>query len=180
VSIFAGMTWLDWVFLVVLVSSVVGSIVKGFVREAISLASVVIGIIVACWYFAPVGRFFVSFVKTQDIADLIGFILVFVGCVLAGSLISFVVSKFVQAASLQWFDRLLGAAFGLLRGWLIGSVLFLCLTAFPVKLESVRDAKFAPYLLMGARVLSVMVPAELKNRFLQGYHKIEEFWRSRG
>lgn len=179
-SFFSGMTLLDWVFLAILVSSVVGSIIKGFVREAISLASVILGIILACWYFATVGRFFVSFVKTQDIADLIGFILVLLVCIVAGALLSRIVSKFVRAVSLEWFDRLLGAAFGLLRGWLIGSVLFLCLTAFPVKLESVRDAKFAPYLLMGARVLSVAVPTELKNRFLDGYRKIEEFWRSHG
>jgi membrane protein required for colicin V production len=85
----------------------------------------------------------------------------------------------LEAVHLKWFDRLLGAAFGLIRGWLIGAVLFLMLTAFPVQLESVKNARLAPYLLSGARALALVTPSPLKAKFLEGYRKVEKYWRER-
>lgn len=162
----------------IVVASVAGGISKGFSREMIVLVSVVVGLILACWYFPAAGYFYADLVKTPDIANLLGFITIFVGCLVVGAVVSWLVGKFIQAVSLQWYDRFLGAAFGLLRGWLIGSILFMILTTFPVKLESVRRARFAPQLLVGARVISLVLPKELKNKFLDGYQQIQKIWQS--
>ena len=177
-SFFVSMTLLDWLFVAILVASVAGGISKGFSREVIALASVLIGLMLACWFFPSAARIYVDFVKTPDIADLLGFITIFVGCILVGAVISVGVGKILQLASLQWYDRFLGAAFGLLRGWLIGSILFMMLTAFPVKLGSVEKSTFAPYLLVGARLISFVTPKELKSKFLDGYHQVQKIWQS--
>jgi membrane protein required for colicin V production len=170
-------TLLDWIILVLLVASIVSSILKGFARETISLVSVVVGLLLGSWFFPLFSQFFRRFVKTQDIASLLGFAAIFFGCVLLGVLISLTVNKFLETVHLKWFDRLLGAAFGLMRGWLIGAVLFLMLTAFPVQLESVKNAKLSPYLLAGARALALVTPGPLKAKFLEGYRKVEKYWR---
>jgi membrane protein required for colicin V production len=170
------LTVLDWIFLVILISSVVSSIIKGFAREAISLGSIVLGLVLASWFYPIPGRFFIAYVKTQDIASLLGFLTIFLGCAIAGALVSWIVHRLIKLTQLQWFDRLLGGAFGVIRGWLIGSVFFLIFTAFPLKLESVQNAKFAPYLLAGARILAIITPRELSAKFLEGYRKIENIW----
>ncbi len=85
-------------------------------------------------------------------------------------------AKFLRVVDLQWFDRLLGAAFGFARGWLVGSVIFLGLTAFPVRIETVQHATLGPYLLLSARVLAVMTPASLKEQFLEGYDQVRSLW----
>lgn len=121
--------------------------------------------------------FFLRFVRTEDIAAILGFVTIFAGCLVAGAIASFFVHKFVRVAHLQWFDRLLGAAFGLIRGWMIAAVLVLLLTAFPVELASVQKAKLAPHLLVSARILIVVTPQSLKNRFLEGYAEVEKLWR---
>jgi len=177
-SLVAPMTLLDWLFVAILVVSVAGGISKGFSREVIALAAVLIGLVLACWFFPSAARIYVDFVKTPDIANLLGFITIFVGCILAGAVISFAVGKFLKMASLQWYDRFLGAAFGLLRGWLIGSILFMMLTAFPLRQGSMEKSRFAPYLLVGARVISFVVPREVKSKFLDGYHQIQKIWQS--
>jgi len=178
VSFILELTLLDWIVLVLLTISIVSSILKGFARETISLASVIVGLFFASWFYPLFGRFYSNYVKTQDIASLLGFTTIFLGCILLGVVISLLVNKILQAASLQWFDRMLGAAFGLIRGWLIGAVLFLMLTAFPVRLESVKEAKLSPYLLAGARALALVTPTALKAKFLEGYRKVEKFWKS--
>ncbi len=171
------LTLLDWMILVLLVVSIVSSFLKGFARETISLASIVVGLLLASWFCPVFGHFFGSFVKTQDIASLLGFATIFFGCILLGVLISLIVNRLLETVHLKWFDRLLGAAFGLIRGWLIGAVLFLMLTAFPVQLESVKNAKLSPYLLAGARALALVTPSPLKAKFLEGYRKVEKYWR---
>jgi len=169
-------TFLDWIVLLILAASIVSSFLKGFARETISLASVIVGLFLACWFFPLFGHFFGTFVKTPDIASLLGFASIFFGCILVGVVLSLLFNKLIQAAHLRWVDRLLGAAFGLIRGWLIGAVLFLMLTAFPVQLESVQKARLSPYLLAGARAVALVTPSSLRAKFLEGYRKVEKYW----
>ena len=175
-SFISELNVLDWIVVVIVASSVISSVLKGFAREAISLAAVILGLLLASWFYPQAGSLVSAYVKTQEIASLVGFILIFLGVLLAGAVISFVVTKFLRVVDLQWFDRLLGAAFGLARGWLVGSVIFLGLTAFPVQIEVVQHATLGPYLLMSARVLAVITPAPLKEQFLEGYDKVRSLW----
>ena len=167
---------LDWIVVGILVSSVISSILKGFAREAISLAAVVLGLLLASWFYPQASALVLPYVKTQEIASLVGFALIFLGILLAGAVISFVVTKFVRIVDLQWFDRLLGAAFGFVRGWLVGTVIFLGLTAFPVQIDPVRQAALGPYLLLSAQILTVATPAALKEQFHQGYAQVRDLW----
>lgn len=167
---------LDWIVVVIVVSSVISSVLKGFVREAISLAAVILGLLLASWFYPQAANLVLAYVKTQEIASLVGFALIFLGVLLAGGVISFVATKVLRVVDLQWFDRLLGAAFGFLRGWLVGSVIFLGLTAFPVQIDTVQQATLGPHLLLSARVLSVVTPTPLKQQFLDGYEHVRKLW----
>lgn len=171
------LNFLDWVILAVVFVSVLGSLLKGFARESISLGSVVVGIVLASWFYPMTMNFFLQFVSGQDLAAILGFVTIFCGCLIAGALVSSFVHKFVRVAHLQWFDRLLGAAFGLIRGWMIAAVMVLLLTAFPVKLASIQEARLAPFLLVSARVLILVTPESLRDRFMEGYGEVERLWR---
>ena len=175
-SFISDLNVLDWIVVVIVVSSVISSILKGFAREAISLAAVILGLLLASWFYPQAGSLVSAYVKTEAIASLVGFALIFLGVLLAGAVISFVVTRFLRVVDLQWFDRLLGAAFGFARGWLVGSIIFLGLTAFPVRIETVQQAMLGPYLLLSARVLVVMTPTPLKGQFLEGYDKVRSLW----
>jgi membrane protein required for colicin V production len=175
-SFISELNVLDWIVVVIVVSSVISSILKGFAREAISLVAVILGLLLASWFYPQAGSLVSAYVKTEAVASLVGFALIFLGVLLGGAVISFVVTRFLRVVDLQWFDRLLGAAFGFARGWLVGSVIFLGLTAFPVRIETVQQATLGPYLLLSARVLVVMTPTPLKEHFLEGYDKVRGLW----
>jgi membrane protein required for colicin V production len=175
-SFLRQLTILDWIVLTILLASVVSSVLKGFAREAVSLGSAVAGLLLASWFYKSAGSLVAPYVKTEEIASMFGFGLIFFGILLLGVGISLVINKLVDAVRLLWFDRLLGAAFGFMRGWIIGSVLFLILTAFPVQIEKVKEARLAPYLLVGARVLVTVTPSSLKAKFLDGYDRVQKLW----
>lgn len=167
---------LDWLVVIVVVYSVVISAIRGFVREAMRLVTLLVAVFLAVWLYRPTSIFFIEMARTENLALLLGFSAVFLVTLLAGWIVTWLISRFMKFAKLQWFDRLLGAAFGLVRGWALGAVIFLGLTSFDVQMERVRSAELAPFLLPGARVIALLAPSDMKGRFLVGYHAVQRWW----
>jgi membrane protein required for colicin V production len=107
----------------------------------------------------------------------LGFSLIFVVTFLAGFVILWLVTRFMKFAKLQWADRLLGAAFGFIRGWVICAAILLALTAFEIQTERLKNSVLAPYFRPGSRVIAVLTPYEIKAKFLVGYRALERWWR---
>ena len=114
--------------------------------------------------------------RKDTMPDLLGFLAIFVGCILIGIIVSYIVNRVVKAASLKWIDRLLGGIFGFLRGWAISSVIVVALIAFPVREEIMARSVLAPFLLSGARTAVLLVPQDLKDKFNKQYRKVLQEW----
>ena len=168
---------LDWLLLAILVYSIAVSWFKGFVREVLGLITVLVAVLLAAWFYRGVGRLFKDVVRTENIALFFGFSLIFVMTLVAGFVVIWLVTKFMKFAKLQWADRLLGAAFGFIRGWVISAAILLALTAFEIQTERLKGSELAPYFLPGSRVIAVMTPYEMKAKFLVGYRALERWWR---
>ena len=169
------MTVLDYFVLLVVAASVASGATKGIIRVIVSVAFTVAGLVVAAHtytYAASLLRIFVA----ARLADLLGFAAVFLLVLVAGSLASRWLRGGLKRARLGWIDHGLGAAFGVLRGWLICSVIYLALTAFPLKPEAVERATFGPALLEGTRVIAYLTSRELRGRFFSGYEAVKQRW----
>src|SRR5262245_36465330 len=103
---------LDWSVLLLLVVSIVLSVIKGFIRELLGMASLVAAFFLGAWFYRSAASLFKEVVKTENIALFLGFAFVFLGTMLVGALVIWIVQKLIKFAHIQWFDRLLGAAFG--------------------------------------------------------------------
>ena len=168
---------LDWFLLALIVYSVAASAFHGFVREALGLATLVVAILLASWSYRGVAPLFKDVVRTENLALFLGFSVIFLATVIAGFAIIWLINRFMKFAKVEWADRLLGAAFGFIRGWVVSAVLLLALTAFEVQTESVKNSRLAPYFLPGSRVIAIVTPYELKAKFLVGYRALERWWR---
>jgi membrane protein required for colicin V production len=169
-------TFLDVIFVAIILVSTIFASRKGLMREVISLAALFGGFLLAALYYPVIARWFLDVAKTEAVADLIGFVTIFVGCLLIGAVAAFIVNRLIKMSSLEWIDRLMGAIFGFVRGWAVASVLALALIAFPVRQDTLARSMFAPYLLAGARAAVLLVPRELKNKFYEEYRKILDSW----
>jgi membrane protein required for colicin V production len=168
---------LDWLFLAILVYSIAVSWFKGFIREVLGLITVLAAVLLGAWFYRGVGRLFKDVVRNENIALFFGFSLIFVVTLVAGFVVIWLIAKFMKFAKLQWADRLLGAAFGFIRGWVISAAILLALTAFEIQTERLKGSELAPYFLPGSRVIAVMTPYEMKTKFLVGYRALERWWR---
>jgi membrane protein required for colicin V production len=178
------MNWLDVVILILVAGSMAGSAWKGFSREVAGLVSSVAALILALWFYGAAGSFFAPYASTRGVASFLGFGTVFIGVLLAGSAVGWLLSRFLKGAGLSWMDRLLGAAFGILRGLLFATALVMILMAFtpgPVAgapPRSVVGSRFAPYVVEAAKVVAAIAPHEVRTGFHNSYDRVKQLWRN--
>lgn len=172
------MTLLDYFVLLVVVASVASGATKGIIRVVVSVAFTVAGLVVAAHFYvyaASVLRVFVA----ASLANLLGFVTLFVMVLAAGALLSWRLRSALKRARLGWIDHALGAVFGFVRGWLICSVFYLALTAFPAKPSAVERATFGPALLEGTRAIAYLTSEELRQKFFDGYQTVSQLWEQK-
>lgn len=170
------MTTLDYFVIGLTALSLIFGLMKGFVRSILGLVVALAGLFLAATFYPQVELVIRPSVETDMMAQLVAFLTIFVAVVVVGLLLGRAFRKFLEKTHLSWIDHLAGGAFGLVRGWLICSVVYVALTAFPVQLEMVARATLAPYLLKGAEVLTIITSKNLREQFRDGYHRLRVRW----
>lgn len=127
------MTVFDYVVLTIVGLSILLSVIRGLVREALALLAWAVGFIAASLLAADLAALFPPEIPGEQLRLLAAFAIVFLGVLLLMSLFAIVVSKLVKGAGLAVEDRVLGCVFGLVRGVLVVMVLVLLagLTSLP-------------------------------------------------
>jgi len=168
---------LDIVFAIILISSVLEGLKKGLARTAIGLAAVIVGLVCGLWFYGTVGAAFGTHIS-RPWENVLGFLIVFVGVILLGGLLAALIAKLLKMVHLSWLDRLLGGAFGVLRGALVCAVIVAVMMAFSTKQppEPVADSRIAPYVMGTARIMVYAAPQEFREGFHRSYEKLRAFW----
>lgn len=157
---------------------VVQGVRQGFTRLAIGLAATLLGIVLASWTYGSAGAFLIPYVSSKSLAHIAGFLLVFIGVQVTGTLLAWGLSRLYKWTGLTVLDRMLGAVFGLVKAALVGVVIVMILTAFPLKPvpDSIKESIAAPYLIDTSHILVQLAPRELKDGFASTYDKVKKIW----
>ena len=162
------MTALDWLILFIVAASVVLALSQGIIVELFSLGGAVVGMVGAAWGYPVLTPFFQAFVKLTPLAQLLSFLTIFFALFLAMGVTGRLLSRAAKETGMRWADRLLGAAFGLVRGIVLAAVLVLAFASFYPESRVVTGSVFGRHLLGVARVASWLAPAAMRERFQQG------------
>lgn len=166
------MTPLDWILGIILVYSVVRAAVRGLIAECFALGGVLCGLLFACWFYRQAGASLAGLISTPALAQFAAFLLILAATMVAAALLAKLIRHTAKAIGLGFFDRLLGAIFGLLRGALLGVALLLPITAFLPTAPWLRQSALAPYFLRAAHAVSFLMPADLQLKLLDGLDRI--------
>jgi membrane protein required for colicin V production len=164
-----GLSALDWMILFVLLMNVLGAIGQGFFYELFSFAGVILGFLVAAWQYPRIAAFYIHYVNSAWVADIAGFLTLFVLLAVLGGAVGRSLRWAVQEVGLRWVDRLLGGLFGFLKGIVICTVVVIALAAFSPTSPWIQDSRIAPFMLVTGRTLIWAAPAELRQRFRDGW-----------
>ncbi|RDS85822.1 CvpA family protein [Dyella psychrodurans] len=125
------MNAVDLIIIAILAVSVLVGLWRGLISEVLALATWVVAFWVAWTYGPAASAHFDRTIETPMLRLLAGYGICFIGVLILGALVRFVVQKLVDGTGLGGTDRLLGMVFGFARG-----VLLVTLVVFLVNLTS--------------------------------------------
>ena len=113
------MTVVDVVVIFVIFLSALFSLIRGFVKEAISLATWIIAIWLAATFAPQLAAALPNSLESEAVRQAVGFGVLFVLTLMVGALVNMLIAQVVKKTGLSGADRIFGVAFGTLRGGLI-------------------------------------------------------------
>jgi membrane protein required for colicin V production len=150
------------------VVSGISAFVKGFFVEVFSLAGVILGLFIAAANYGVLTPWVMRLVKNPDVAHLIAFLLIALVVMLIAGLAGRLLRGLVRGVGLGIVDRILGLAFGLIKGAAIVTLVLMGLVAFLPRQNWLDGSRLAPVFLTAAHGGSHVVPFALGQEIRQG------------
>jgi membrane protein required for colicin V production len=174
------MNTLDIILLVGLGVSIIYSLIRGIVKEIVSLISFVAGFWVAAKFYPVSANILSGLTSNRPLANILGFLIILFIVGICVSLIGKIITRLIDISSLGWVDRLGGAIFGLVKGSLIAFMVVMLLVAFSSpQAYYLKTSRLAPHVINLSTVVMSFVPQKLKKQFEEKRIEAMEMWQKK-
>jgi membrane protein required for colicin V production len=159
------MIWVDYVILGIIGVSTIISLIRGFVREALSLVVWVVAFWVAWTFFRELAAQ-LDYFSVPSVRLGIAFTVLFLTTLIIGALVNYLIGQLVDKTGLSGTDRLIGMLFGAARGILLVAVLVLLAGLTPLPEDPWwRESHLLAYFQELATWLKTLLPADIGEKF---------------
>jgi membrane protein required for colicin V production len=161
----ATFNWIDYAIIAIIALSVLISVIRGFVREVISLVIWVAAIVVSFIFYQYIAGLLVNIIHSDTIRLVISFVGLFLATLLLGMLINYLIGQLVSNTGLSGTDRALGIIFGIARGVILVVLLIILTGLTPLaKEESWQQSVLIPHFLPIENWIKNLLPASINAR----------------
>jgi membrane protein required for colicin V production len=167
----SGFPWVDLLFLVIILYTLLMGFLKGFFKEIISIAFFVIGLFVALSYWRDLSSIIRPILGIEILCDILSFSLILISFMILGSFTAFIVKKLFIRGPIKFFDRIAGLVFGGIKGIFIVLVLIIISIAFLPNLRLIEKSTLAFYSLDITDSLAKIFPSEIYNKYKENLDK---------
>ena len=115
-----------------ILSSLILGIVRGLIREVLSLVSWILAAWLSYRYGLVLGDSLDSVIKNPTLSAVIGSVVVFAGVLIVLTLVSSLLNRVFKKAGLSLADRFFGGIFGIARGVAVITVLLIAFRLTPI------------------------------------------------
>lgn len=138
--------WIDYTIIAIIALSVLISVMRGFVREVISLVVWVAAIAVSFIFYRYIADLLVNCIHSDSVRLVVSFVGLFLVTLILGMLINYLIGQLVANTGLSGTDRVLGIIFGIARGILVVVLLMMLVSLTPFAKEtSWQDSVLVPH-----------------------------------
>ncbi len=160
------MIWVDYTIIGIIALSTLIGLIRGLVREALSLIAWVLALWIAFTFSQRFSELFVAHIATPSVRLAAAFIALFVITLILAAVVNYLIAKMADKGGLKGTDHTLGVVFGLARGVIVVALLVLLAGATPLP----KDQWWSESMLIGrfqtmAVWLRGFLPPQLAQKF---------------
>lgn len=138
--------WIDVVILALIALSAILSLFRGFVREAVALATWLVALMVSMAFYEDLAAILSQWISTPSAQKVTAFAVLFVCVLLLGAIVNYLAGRLVDKTGLTGTDKMLGIVFGVARGGVIVAILVLLAGLTPLPQDPWwQDSQFLGY-----------------------------------
>jgi len=168
----------DIIIIVILGYSLVRGVFRGLVKEVSSIIGVLGGFYAAFTYYTMLGKLLSGLIKEPAYLNILSFLIIFCTVLIIVGILGIIIKYLLNIAFLGWVDRIGGVGFGLAKGVLIASVLFITLTAFlPKGSAFLKNSMLAPHVSWVSEKMVKVVSKEMKQDFMAKLGELKKTWK---
>ena len=167
----------DIVIIVIIGYSLVRGLFRGLVKEVSSIIGVFGGFYAAYTYYGSLGRPLARLIHDISYLNILSFMIIFCMVLIMVSVVGVIIKYLLNIAFLGWVDRIGGVIFGITKGVLVVSVLFISLTAFlPKGSAFIKNSVLAPHVSWVSEKMAKVVSKEMKKDFVAKLGELKKEW----
>ncbi len=154
--------YFDIIVVAIVVIFAIRGLLRGFIKEIISLAGILFSIWAAFTYY-PALVPYLEFVQNPAWRNICAYIVIFIIGILLAHTAIIILQRIVSIAFLSWADKLLGFCFGLLKGLLICAIIVTIIGIFFNNILVIDQSVTIPYLNMLMEYVQSHMPSDVFN-----------------
>jgi membrane protein required for colicin V production len=170
------MNFLDIVLFIIIFALSIYGLIRGFVKEIVSIISIVLGLNIALHWYEEAARY-LTYLNNQNQQNILGFIIVFIGVSLLLSILGKLVSIVLKGIKLGCLDHLLGLVLGFVKGVVVACAMLLVLVSFlPPSNKVLAESQLAPTIISLTKTIAALAPPGLREQFTVKLDKLKKVW----
>lgn len=153
-------------------------IFRGLIKELSSIIGVLAGYYAGYTYYLYIAKYLSQWLS--EYSKLVSFLIIFCAVFIFISILGVIIKYLLNISFLGWIDRICGGGFGLIKGLLIVSVLFIGFTTFLPKNSSlIKDSLLAPHLSHVSIKMTKIIQKDMKIEFNSKIEGLQKAWKKK-
>lgn len=131
--------------------SIFFSLLRGFVREALSLVAWVVAFVLSTTFAPRLAALLDQVIAADALRYAVAYVILFLATLILGAFINRLLARVIHMTGLTLMDRLLGMVFGFARGVLLVTAAVLVLRGLAPSQTLERESQLLPHVLLVAQ-----------------------------
>ena len=159
------MFWYDIFLIVIIAAGFLYGFFKGIISEIFALAAFVVGFIVAMKFSFVIQPYILPLAKREPFALIVTFILLFILSAAVIILLGIFFKRTIRFIRLTWLDKLIGSAFGIVKGVIIAGLISLLIYTFvPVGKDFIKKSTLGKRTVNLVKLAVYLLPEKYQKR----------------